>query len=273
MSFILDAIAKSEQERQQLEVPRAEVLALPIANAQPRRLLPYFVVGALLLNVIVFSIWLQSGKPLESTAIKEANRTPRADINDVAVPQELKSQAVISVKENTPVVVNNSSEIPGEKEIETDNVVFAKNSQSAEEINSEPEELKSETVISVVDEETSGWIRIEPDSLVKNTKQGLDAESSAPKKSNIESKQLTASRLYDLPEGVRKDLPTVKFSGHLYSSNPAASVVFLDNQRPVMQGQQIEDDLFLHEITPSGVVVEFRGYLIDVGVLQNWTLN
>ena len=60
MSFILDAIAKSEQERQQLEVPGAQVLALPLGSPQqPRRLLPYVVAGALLLNAIVLAIWMK----------------------------------------------------------------------------------------------------------------------------------------------------------------------------------------------------------------------
>jgi hypothetical protein len=41
----------------------------------------------------------------------------------------------------------------------------------------------------------------------------------------------------------------------------------------VVVGQQIEDELVLYEITASGVIVKFRRYLIEVGVLQNWALN
>lgn len=276
MSFILDAIAKSEQERQQLDVPRAEVLAIPMANAQPRHLLPYFVVGALLLNAIVFTIWVQSDSPLELTAVEEKNLIEHTDIIVGAEPdssQFVQQRTPISVMENIPVVDNTTAEIVSETEITTDNAAADKGGKSTEVINSEPEGVLSETIASVTEGETDGWVRIEPDSLLKNTKKGLDAETSGLQTPNPDSKQLTVSRLYDLPEGVRNNLPRVKFSGHLYSSDPATSVVFLDNQRPVMQGQQIADDLFLHEITPSGVVVEFRGYLIDVGVLQNWTLN
>jgi hypothetical protein len=47
----------------------------------------------------------------------------------------------------------------------------------------------------------------------------------------------------------------------------------VNDGRSVFEGQQIVDELSLHKITPTGVIVEFRGYLIDVGVLQNWNLN
>jgi general secretion pathway protein B len=85
--------------------------------------------------------------------------------------------------------------------------------------------------------------------------------------------QRKVSRISELPGTVRKDLPTIIFSGHLYSSNPDSSFVFVDEGRPVRKGQQIANELFLHEITPTGVIVEFRGYLIEVGVLQGWTLH
>ena len=66
---------------------------------------------------------------------------------------------------------------------------------------------------------------------------------------------------------------SVAVAGHLYSKNPRASYVFIDGGRQVVAGQQITDELLLDEITPTGVVVEFHGYLIEVGVLQNWSLK
>ncbi len=267
MSFILDAIAKSEQERQQLEVPSAEILAVPVANNQPRHRLPYYLVGAFLLNAIVLAIWLRSDDPLASRALEE---TDRVEQSSIILDGEPGSTLLGQQQSRTSGLVNanTSSEIVGKNEITTDISTANDDVKSNEEINTRSEKALPET-----DEETKGWIRIEPDSLLKNTERGLGDESGEPKNSQTDSKPPTVSRFYDLPKAVRDDVPTVKFSGHLYSSDPASSVVFLDNQRPVMQGQQIANDLFLHEITPSGVIVEFRGYLIEVGVLQNWTLN
>lgn len=207
MSFILDAIAKSEQERQQQDVPQAQILALPLGNEKKsRRLLPYFVVAGLILNAIVVAIWLQSSQP---------------DRQEVPVLDKVER-----------------IETPMEQLIAPEPVT------QIEQAVAEPE------IIVAIPEPT-------PDPV---------AEESEPALRDI-------SRLSNLPSNVRRDLPTIVFSGHLYSSNPAASFVYVDNNRPVRKDQRIVGDVYLHEITPTGVVVEFQGYLIDVGVLQNWTLN
>ncbi len=276
MSFILDAIAKSERERQQQEIPGAQALALPPENTQSRRLLPYFVLGVLLLNAFVFTIWSRLDNPAGKMGVNEINLTEQTS-NVVRVQpdsvQQVPKQTTIAVTENLPVAVDSISESMIGIDIEINDAAANKGSQSGDVIKAEPELVQSLPVASITGDDTDGWVRIEPNTLLKNASEGLDTNTGKLDRQSSEPKQVRVSRLYDLPEAVRGDLPTVKFSGHLYSSNPAGSVVFLDNQRPVMQGQQITKDLFLYEITPTGVVVEFRGYFIDVGVLQNWTLN
>lgn len=277
MSFILDAIAKSEQERQQQEMPKAQILALPVVNErQPRRLLPFLVIGALILNAILFTIWIGSDSSPGITRIEEASRAEQIDTIARVVtdsPELIQQQVPLSTAGNNSIVPDSASESSAETGPEIIHTAVEKSNKTPVITSKEPEELLSEPVASVIDEDTSGWIRVEPNTLLQNAREGLDAGNSELNGQNTGSEQPKVSRLYDLPEAVRDDLPTVKFSGHLYSSDPAASVVFLDNQRPVMQGQQIVDELLLHEITPTGVIVEFRGFLISVGVLQNWTLN
>lgn len=206
MSFILDAIAKSEQERQQQDVPQAQILALPLGDTlRKRRLLPYFVVGGLLLNAILVTIWMQSNQ-----AKTVAPSLEKVEVVEIQKPQLIAPEPVRQVEQ-----------------------AFA-----------EPE------IIVAIPKSTPDPVVEEPESLLRDI-----------------------SRLSELPSNVRRDLPTIVFSGHLYSSNPTASFVYVDNNRPVRKGQRIVGDVYLHEITPIGVVVEFQGYLIDVGVLQNWTLN
>jgi general secretion pathway protein B len=136
----------------------------------------------------------------------------------------------------------------------------------------EPEPVQVDPVVTTTGEDTAGWIRIGPDTLSNKAAAGQPAVASQGKQ-DAGTALRKVSRLSELPVAVRNDLPRVVFSGHLYSSDPSSSMVFVDDGRPVTQGRQIANGLFLHEITPTGVVVEFRGYLIDVGVLQNWTLN
>ena len=266
MSFILDAIANSEQERQQQEVPSAQILALPAGSAkQPRRVLPYLVVGALLLNAALLVIWMQS----DQTFLSNSSPTPADNIDRPNL------QATVS---------GNVSVEDGAASVEvTDNTATAKVATeigNIEPVNDSRAELPNETLVTqdiaagpvsksetVTGEDTTSWERIEPDSLSDKT----SSEQQIVR--NTDVLQAKVSRLSELPRALRNDLPTVVFSGHLYSSDPKSSLVFVDGGRPVRKGRKIAKDLFLYEITPTGVIVEFRGYLIDVGVLQNWTLN
>jgi general secretion pathway protein B len=279
MSFILDAIAKSEQERQQQEVPGARTLALPATGIrQPRRVLPYFVGGALLLNAVVLVIWMQAGQTLLNWSSPTVTKNLDREIQPVIVPEQaIPSDATESpgatANATTPEVVAkiNITAPMIESRVELDNASPVSSNERVVNPLSEPETVESELATTTILVDPNGWERIEPDTLSNKALSGQEAE---PVRNLLDSGvNSKVSRLSELPSAVRKDLPTVVFSGHLYSSNPASSIVFVDEGRPVMKGRHIMDELFLHEITPTGVIVEFRGYLIEVGVLQNWTLN
>jgi len=280
MSFILDAIAKSEQERQQQEVPGVRVLALPEGSVQkPRRVLPYFIVGALLLNAALFVIWMQSGRSLlnlsSPTQIENIDRgNEQAVVPDDAIAADSAISVEITANATTPEVVKEIDNAVSLNEAldGQQSATSAGTSDAGADLVSEPETVLPDSVTTTTKGDTSAWKRIEPDTLSNNASSGQNAEP-VQDLQHTGVMQRKVSSLSELPSDVRRDLPRVVFSGHLYSSNPASSVVFIDDGRPVMKGRQIANELFLYEITPNGVIVEFRGYLIDVGVLQNWTLN
>ena len=279
MSFILDAIAKSEQERQQQEVPGVRTLALPATGIrQPRRVLPYFVVAALLLNAAVLVIWMQSGQTLLNWFSPSVTEnvdwsTQQAIVPDHAISTDSAGTVDASANATTPEVtasIDNTASM-NESLVELKSATPTSPRETTLDLVSEPETVESEPTTTMTLGDPDGWERIEPDTLSNKALSGQEAE---PVRNLLDSGvKRKVSRLSELPSAVRNDLPTVVFSGHLYSSNPASSIVFIDEGRPVMKGRQIMDELFLHEITPTGVIVEFRGYLIEVGVLQNWTLN
>lgn len=279
MSFILDAIAKSEQERQQQEVPGVRTLALPTTGIrQPRRVLPYFVVAALLLNAAVLLIWMQSGQSLLNwfspfVTEKVDRSTQQAIVPDHAISSDSAGPVGVTANATTPEVTasfDNTTSM-NQSLVDLKSATPTSTNETTLGLVSEPEPVESEPTTTTTLADPDGWERIEPDTLSNTALSGQEAE---PVRNLLDSGvNREVSRLSELPSAVRNDLPTVVFSGHLYSSNPASSIVFIDEGRPVMKGRQIMDELFLHEITPTGVIVEFRGYLIEVGVLQNWTLN
>jgi general secretion pathway protein B len=61
----------------------------------------------------------------------------------------------------------------------------------------------------------------------------------------------------ELAFSVRKDLPAIKLSMHVYASDPSQRFVILNDSR-MLEGDT-QDDLSVREIRPDGVVFEFRG--------------
>ncbi len=63
---------------------------------------------------------------------------------------------------------------------------------------------------------------------------------------------------YELPFNVRKDLPTLTVSMHVYAAVPEQRFVVIDGERKV-EGEAIKEGLTLREIRSDGIVLEFRG--------------
>jgi hypothetical protein len=167
-----------------------------------------------------------------------------------------------------------------ENSVSTSNSLIEANGETISEPRDTETDLEGESkltppqhVAATTSLEDTARIRIEPDALSNKIHPGEPANQSPGGQDAGEVRPRKVSRLSELPADVRRDFPSVDFSGHLYSSNPKLSYVFVNDGRSVFEGQQIVDELSIHKITPTGVIVEFRGYLIDVGVLQNWNLN
>jgi general secretion pathway protein B len=302
VSFILDAIAKSEHDRQQQEVPDARTLALPVGSEpRPRRVLPFLVVVALLLNVIVLVIWMQSDRSLlnlfslsQSDAIEQSTEQAFVSDNSSTTNQIISVDAVATVasSKSTEEIENSASTLTAvntsspkfiaqtEKMVSTSKTLIEPKGETISEPPDTESDLEGESkltppqhVAETTSLEETVRVRNEPDTLSNKIHPGGLANQSPGGQDAGEVRPRKVSRLSELPADVRRDFPSVNFSGHLYSSNPKLSYVFVNDGRSVFEGQQIVDELSLHEITPTGVIVEFRGYLIDVGVLQNWNLN
>ena len=61
----------------------------------------------------------------------------------------------------------------------------------------------------------------------------------------------------ELPFSVRKALPELRLSMHVYASDPAQRFVVLNDSR-IGEGDKTNDDVFVREIRPDGVVLEFQ---------------
>jgi general secretion pathway protein B len=99
--------------------------------------------------------------------------------------------------------------------------------------------------------------------------------AAVPKKESRESIQRKqaakqpseARRVYwvsELPEAVRRELPTLVMNGGSYSSNPAQRLIIVNNQ-VFTEGSQPVPGVVVQRIEPSAAVLSFQGYWYRLG--------
>ncbi len=95
----------------------------------------------------------------------------------------------------------------------------------------------------------------------------------APKEVRKEEIQPTANPeepfvpfLTELPETTQAKVPKLKFAGHVYSKQPAQRLIMI-NRKIVREGDMVETDLRLEEITHDGVILRYEGTRFRVAIL------
>ncbi len=74
---------------------------------------------------------------------------------------------------------------------------------------------------------------------------------------------------YDLPESITAKLPAIIISAHVYSTNPLQRSIVINNNF-MEEGEYINNELILHEITRDGAIFNYKGDLINYGVVSEW---
>jgi len=73
--------------------------------------------------------------------------------------------------------------------------------------------------------------------------------------------------LKDLPVSVQQSLPPINIEGHIYDDNPAERMVII-NGKIRREKQSIGTMLMLEEITPNGVILSYQGHVFHMGVFE-----
>ncbi|AJF05684.1 general secretion pathway protein GspB [Geoalkalibacter subterraneus] len=270
MSFILDALRKSDKKRPQGQAPD---LSTEHFVAQPRSSRR----GLLILGIVVFvlvlngAIWLwwasrpsmppQSPAPTEAEVAKEPEPVVAPPHSGTVKPQT--SADVVSppaagslpVAETPPAVPVVPQETVGRTLIVADreksdtrsaeiSVPAAAEDTGPAELNVEPTEPLAEPVV--------------PPATPAET--FLDE---APAEFDEAEEPGGVLALRDLPSSIRSGLPAFSFSLHYYTAEPTQRMVRI-NGRMLREGQLLQDDLLLEEITPAGAIFSHRDLRFEV---------
>ena len=234
MSYILDALKKSDQERKQGGVPGLNSLQeQPQLPRSTKRILFYLLSGFLLINILAIGLWrffrtppaLPPKMSIEEVVPEnsaEPDQAPQIDatiasIARIADPGN-QNQSAITPEPDTPA--------PTQKDL----------AEGPEKTVTEAEQPDETESASDDNEDSLGDIQ----------------ESQAPAKT-------TLTTFADLPPDVRSALPELTIAAHYYSNNPSTRMASI-NGRVMRQGQTVTNDLVLDEIIREGVIFTFRKY-------------
>jgi general secretion pathway protein B len=253
MSYILDALKKAEQIREQEESSGAVSFSSQSAvSAKKRALWRYVFTGAVILNVVFFAMWMwmwMAGRPVEV-------KVPAPETNRFHAPPAVEMSPQISSKVPVNEVVVRR---PADKSL----------SRPRAEAN--PMTKKETAVRETTAREARGpaFAPKEEQSLLDDSsKKTIAAEVPPPKETQRERPQAVAGKLYgigELPSDIRHNLPEFRISGHAYSTDARTRVVRI-NEKILQEGQDLSAGLRLEEIIPDGVILAYQGFRFRVNL-------
>jgi len=242
MSYILDALKKSEQERGHGNVPDVQTVHSSSLNYRndKKALWPYILIFAVMLNLLAIGYFIiNKESPAEMPQpIPESVNRIQASTHDTA-------NTVAQDQPAAPVsIVDESIQLQGSKTSPVSTATTA--GLSAREAAQQTEPATKETPVA----SKTLTKRPEPQAAPANDSQDI-------------------IDFHELPESIKQQIPTITISAHVYSSNPLQRSIVINNNF-MEEGEYILDDLVLHEITRDGAVFNYRGTLFNYGVVSGW---
>lgn len=247
MSYILDALRKSETERRQGQVPdlgqQVQLIHRPKSKSVPSSL---WVALALVLNAAVLayvfwpthSIGLVSGIENDSPENTADTSTSAVEVTDPVESEPVPVVETASKDEAAPAVssepvVNAAPEPAAVSEVVT---------------NREPEAAERPTVIVP-----------SPNRSLAIAEPGMLEESGFRER---------VPHLVELPLSFQRQVPDLIFNSHIYASDPAARRVMI-NDHYLRIGDAFSG-IRVDRITEEGVELSLNGRRFRVGVVRDW---
>lgn len=256
MSYILDALKKSEQQRQHAKVPTLSSAQTPLETPKPSRFTLHVALGMSLIGAGVLIGWLQPWQTQPAQPIAAASNAPTTPLEAPTSTAERNTNPYSNTNANarTDSLADSRGQAAPSTAMmakTTATATIAAAAPTAEPASSTPPAPKPRIAESVGER-----VEISPTALpalLTNSGQTQDKRASLP---------LTQA---ELPAEIRRDLPNILIAFHQYSSAPADRRVMINNV-VLRQGELIAPGLKLEQITADGVILSYMGYQFQRGV-------
>ena len=257
MSYILDALKKSEKERRRGTVPDILTVQDPLSGKSGRHhLLLYPVIAVFLLIAGGLFIWWSgagktgktSSEPRVIVAQKEIETGKGTHVTNEAVMEKPDIRAGVNASDR-----NRAQEHQNDAGKPSD---AGRKIRSVELPKPQARNNPAPAVVSVPE-------KISPDAIPQTP---LKDEAETVQKTSDIDEIPEKSRLYtlnDLPVSIRQKLPAFNITLAMYSDDPASRMVRINGQT-IREGQNLSPEIKLEKIAQNGVILNYRDFRFQV---------
>ena len=238
MSYILDALRKSDQQRRRNAAP---TLLLEPAAAEPPRQPALFAYGLLALVLLGAGVAIGWLRPWQS---EPTPQMPSASTPTLPEPRQIPAPQVVPAPEPVPALAaqHAAPAITGPAPAAAVGSMPALPTAAIEPSHTRPKVVQKEAAAPVPVAAAGG--------------------SSPPGAAAAAAAVMTMA---ELPLAIQQELPPLSISVHAYSGKAAERLVGI-NGRLLHQGDSLAPGLALEQITPDGMILSYKGYTFRHGV-------
>ncbi len=260
MSYILDALKKSEKERMRKSAP--DILSVQetiLHEKKKRNIWKYLIIIALFANVFILGYWLfYSGYNKDFLKNNDSKSHKTIDINNQKVGQ-LAGENINEVNSTKQIVSNDMPSPTTDKKM---NIIDKNISTRSTESEHKPENAQSQSMKSKKKESNKTYNKENSPNNEKSFTHNLLPLNKEPVPD--------VNKLYsinELPSSVKDSLPPINMTIFMYSDDPASRMVRINGQT-LREGQNISEGVRLEEIKADGIIVSYKNYKMHIGQKQ-----
>jgi general secretion pathway protein B len=263
MSYILDALRKSEQQRLRDEAPLLMTTQVISDVKQQPAFLFYGLLAATLIGAGILIGWLRPWQHDETAAAKDSIALAQ---------QETKSPQIAPIPQPIP----QSFQLESEKNRKSEPVLPAQKSIPATKLVAEKDNLEQDIPIPVpnITAKNIAKITAQPPQSQASTTLPKASEQKAPEQMVVDAATPTTEKaippspeqerkivsMAELPPAIQQEIPKMTISGYAYSSTPKERSVGI-NDRLLQEGEYLAPGLRLEQINEDGLVFSYKKYL------------
>lgn len=276
MSYILEALKKSERERGQGEVPGVQTVhSAGLLYRQPAKARwPYFLIAAIGLNAVLLAAFLYQRQSTPQTP--DTRLAPAA--GDAAMWHENIAPAPASLQEATPsrpapparhALVREKTPPPGAvpaAPLGTTQAPIEKTDAAPVKKSARPTAARMPAAQPASPPADTRATK-PPGQDATPAKHAEQAHLAAPQDSAMQNTAIIDQN--ELPPAIARQLPGIVISAHIYSATPAQRSMIINN-RYLEEGDFVDEGLQLKEITPQGAIFDYNGILFRNNEVAGW---